>query len=162
MPPRSWNPTTVVLWILLGLLLCPEPGTGRSEGRGLLQGQSILQKGTALPSVSSHVQGKTGVLRRPPVSRNLLQSGDTDSPSPTGSRPGVGPDEQKSGRLPGGGDTELGQEGDFYLGRSRKGHCRQREEQRNHSVECLEKNQNSWVNSPASATSYLCDLRQVT
>lgn len=32
----SWNPTMVaqgVLWILFGLLLWPEPGTGESEGR---------------------------------------------------------------------------------------------------------------------------------
>lgn len=73
----------------------------------------------------------------------------------------LGPEEQKSGRLPGGGDVDIGQEGDFYLGRSRRGHFRQRKEQRNYSVDCLEENQNSWVNSPASATSYLWDLQQV-
>lgn len=57
-----------------------------------------------------------------------------------------GPEEQKSGRI-GGGDIDLGQEEgeEFYLERGRKGHFRQRVEQRNYSVDCLEKNQGSWV-----------------
>lgn len=156
MPSRSWNLTRVVLWILLGLLLSLEPGTGKSEGRGLLQGQSILQKGTAIPSVYRVRLESTGdpSLEEPPVWEHRFSQ-------PYRVKAGLGPEEQKSGRLPGGGNTDLGQEGDFYLGRSRKGHFRQREEQRNYSVDCLEKNQNSWVSTPASATSSLCDLRQV-
>lgn len=94
MPPGSWNPTTLVqgiLWILLGLLLCPEPGTGRSEGRGLRQGQSILKKCTAIPSVSSPVQGKTGILRRP-QSRGTSSLGTQILPALQGQGRGWGKD----------------------------------------------------------------------
>lgn len=38
-----------ILWILYGLLLQPEPGTGRSKGRGLRPGLLFQQKYTAAP-----------------------------------------------------------------------------------------------------------------
>lgn len=64
---RSWNPTMVaqgVLWVLFGLLLRPEPGTGGSEGRDLGLGLDSAKVYCAL-SVSSPVQGEAGDPRRP-------------------------------------------------------------------------------------------------
>lgn len=147
MSPGSWNPTTVVqgiVWILLGLLLWPEPGTGGSEGRGLGAGQSVLQKYIAVPSMSSPIQGDW----RPQAPETTSQ-GTQMLPGPQGlgrGRKDLGPEEQKSGKLPGGEDLDIRQEGEeFYLGRSREGHFRQREEQRNYSVDSLEKSLDFWV-----------------
>lgn len=70
---------------------------------------SVLQKWTAAPSVSSPVQGDAGYLRRPQSQRtSSLQMLPVRSGQKLGE--GLGPEEQKSGKFPGGENIDLGQE----------------------------------------------------
>lgn len=84
----NWKPTVVVqglLWILYGLLLQPEPGTGGSEGRGLKPGLLVQYIAALLCPALYRVR----LDSQAQVSRKL-QSGNTDVPSPIGSGQGLG------------------------------------------------------------------------
>lgn len=59
-----------ILWILLGLLLRLEPGTGGSGSRDPGDQDPDLQECTTAPSASSPVQGEAR-HQEAPISRNL-------------------------------------------------------------------------------------------